>query len=113
MKNLRYTERTYPNIKDHPDFEVVKKGHENLFIVIAGGRSGTVLTDPAEYEHFFRGHLYIKAESDTVIQNFIDLQTELKEIANVTSRIRNCGLPKVVDAYTRRYGRPSTLYDQS
>jgi hypothetical protein len=109
VKNLRFHERTYPNIKYHPDFEIVRKGEENMFIVIIGGRSGTVLTDPDDYNHFVEGHLYIRAESDRVIQNFIDLQPELKDIANVTSRIRNCGLTKIVDAYTRRYGRPNSL----
>jgi len=109
VKNLRFKHRTYPNIKHHPDFEIVEKGEENMFVVIAGGRSGTILTDPEDYDHFLEGHLYVRAKDDRVIQNFLDLQTELKEIANVTSRIRNCGLPKVVDAYTRRYGRPNVL----
>jgi len=109
VKNLRFKCRTYPNINHHPDFEIVEKGEENMFVVIVGGRSGTILTDPVDYEHFVEGHLYIKAKDDQVIQNFLDLQPELKEIANVTSRIRNCGLPKVVDAYTRRYGRPNVL----
>ena len=106
---MRFKERTYPNIKHHPDFEIVEKGEENMFVVIMGGRSGTILTDPADYDHFLEGHLYVKAKDEGVIQNFLDLQAELKEIANVTSRIRNCGLPKVVDAYTRRYGRPNVL----
>ena len=109
MKNQRRKEREYSALKYHPDFEIVEKGEENLFLVAAGGRSGTVLTDPDDYDHFVTGHLYIKAKNDQVIQNFIDLQPELKAIANITSRIRNCGLPKVVDAYSRKYGRPNSL----
>ena len=109
MKNQRRKAREYSALRYHPDFEIVEKGEENMFLVIMGGRSGTVLTDPEDYDHFVEGHLYIKAKNERVIQNFIDLQPELKEIANITSRIRNCGLPKVVDAYTRRYGRPNSL----
>ena len=110
MKNLRFKERTYPNIKHHPDFEIVEKGEENLFIVAFGWRSGTIMTDPAEYDHFVTdGHLFIKTKNEDVIQNFLDLEVELNDIADITSRIRNCGLPKVVDAYTRRYGRPNVL----
>ena len=106
---MRFKERTYLNIRHHPDFEIVEKGEENMFIVVVGWRSGTILTDPADYDHFLKKHLYVKAKDDQVIQNFLDLQSELKEIANVSTRVRVCSLPKVVDAYTRRYGRPNVL----
>ena len=109
VKDLREQERSYSRLSYHPDFDVVGRGEENLFIVSQGARSGTVLTNPEDYNHFTDAHIFIRTRHDGVVQNFIDLQTELKEIANVTARVRGCGLAKVVDAYTRRYGRPNSL----
>ena len=111
MKNLRHKERTWSSIRHHPDFEEVSKGEENVFIVTVGWNSGTVHTDIKEYDHYSDIHLFLKARDDGAIQNFVALQDELQRLANETMRVRSCGLPQIIDAYVRVYGRPELLHE--
>ena len=111
MKNLRLKEKTWRNIKHHPDFDEVSKGDENVFIVTVGWNSGTVHTDIKNYDHYSNIHLFLKAKNTAVVENIVGLQDELQELANVTMRVRSCGLPQIIDAYDRMYGRPNVLLD--
>ena len=113
MKNIRRQSKGYRTLKTHPDFDVVTKGDENVFIVSQGARSGTVFTDPELYDHFTDAHLFIRAKDDTVISNIQSLQPELQRRANVTARIRNCGLHQFIDAYENKYGRTTPLTSDS
>jgi len=114
MKNMRRSEKEYYHIKDHPDFRIVEKGEEDVFIVAIGARSGTVMTDPMDYDHFTpEHHIFLKANDQQVIQNLLSLQEELQEIANVTARVRGCGLYRIIDTYTNKYGRRNRLTSHS
>ena len=113
MNNQRKFEKVYGNEKSHPDFDIVTKGDENVFIVSQGARSGTVFTDPELYDHFTDAHLFIRAKDDTVIRNIQSLQPELKRRANITARIRGCGLHQFIDAYENKYGRTTPLTSDS
>jgi hypothetical protein len=109
MKNLRI-EKSISKPMTHPDFDFVKPGEENLFIVAAGGRSGRVFTDYKHYRHYTVGmHHYIRASQD-VIDNFIKLESELLRIADSeTTRVRGVPTGRLVRAYISAYGSPELL----
>ena len=111
MKNLRLQGRTWTRLRHHPDFEVVQKGKENLFIVTNGYRSGDVHTDISKYDHYADFHLFIKAKDSVVIDKIVSLQEELREMSNVTSRVRSVTLCQIIDLYEKNYGRPEVLFE--
>jgi hypothetical protein len=108
MKNLRIKEKK-EKVVTHPDFEVVPRGHEDVMIVTWGGKSGTVYTNPSDYEQYEDYHIFLKAYGDKVIQRLKDLEPTLRDGANDFTRARNCYLADVVDAYVEAHGRPEII----
>ena len=106
---MRNHEPPYVRINHHPDFEVVVRGEEDIFIIADGHRSGTVFTDPEDYEHMIDGHIFIRTKDEEVLQRLVSMEEDLKRIGDYYSRVRHCHLVDVIDAYTRRYGRPNVL----
>ena len=99
----------FVRIYNHPDFDVVERGEENLFIISDGHRSGTIFTDPKDYDHLTDDHLFIRTKNKDVLDRFLSIEEELKELGNYYSRVRHCHLVDVVHVYTRKYGRPNSL----
>ena len=108
MKNMRIREGKI-KIETHPDFEVVPRGQEDVMIVTWGGKSGTVYTDPKDYENYQDYHIFLKVYGSKVVQNLVNLEPTLREGAQEFARARNCYLSDVVDAYVDQYGRPEIL----
>ena len=107
MINLRIKTKK-KNLKTHPDFDFVSRGQENVMIVTWGGKSGTVYTDPSEYEKYEDYHMFIQA-SPQVVQNLKSIEPDLLLLADVYARARNCKEADVVRIYTEKYGRKDLL----
>ena len=108
MKNLRIKEKK-TKIDTHPDFEVVPRGQEDVMIVTWGGKSGTVYTDPKDYEKYEDYHIFLKAHGDDVVNRLKSIESILREGASEFVRARNCYLSDVVEAYEGEYGRPELI----
>ena len=110
MRNLREKKSALHKNLIHPDFEFVEPGEENLFIVRMGGRSGKVLTDKKEYEHYIVANHHCIYASEEVIKNFIKLEPELIRISSEEySRTRNMVTGRLIQAYINQYGNPEVL----
>ena len=108
MKDLRQNNSPSTNLKSHPDFDFVKPGHENLFMVGLGGRSGTVFTDIKDYGHYssFAGlHNYILCHEEETIERIKSLQKTLKETAHFrsTARLLSCNRTDIIRVYDEHY----------
>ena len=108
MKNLRIREAEKKE-KYHPDFEVVRRGLEDVMVVTWGGKSGTVYTDPNDYQKYEDYHIFLKTHGDHVIQNLKSIEPKLLELANRYARARNCYLEDVVRVYSEEFGRPEVI----
>ena len=108
MKNLR--QRNDFRADSHPDFEFVRPGEENVFVV-GFGDAGKVFTDYADYKHFTtgnglgNGHLYIKCYEETIASRIKDLELLLREEARMyyTTTVFHCTRKMLVEIYRRVY----------
>lgn len=108
MKNLRIREKK-SKIDTHPDFEAVSRGQEDVMIVTWGGKSGTVFTDPKDYDKYEDYHIFLKVHGDDVVDRLKSIESTLKQGAAEFVRARNCYLSDVVEAYEGEYGRPEII----
>jgi len=109
MMNLRIRAKDII-INDHPDFEIVSPGNENVFVVGFGGRSGKVFTDKKDYDHMKDGGgVYILAPNEEIVENLKSIEPELYALAESYARMKHCYRHDVIRVYTERYGRKDPL----
>ena len=108
MINLRIHSKGPPVPSSHPDFDFVKPGEENVFMVGLGCRSGIVFTQSSDYEHFSREaglHRYIKCVDEETIKRFHQMQKNLIEKIDFrsTARLLSCTGKDIVETYMEHY----------
>ena len=114
MDNLRHKRKPLFVPASHSDFEFVSPGHENIFMVALGCKSGLVLDDPKDYEHFSRDrklHHFIKCDEDTV-DRIKGLECVLREKIDFrsTARLLACTRKDIIETYINLY--PERLIDR-
>ena len=108
MKNLRERQKELNTPRSHPDFDFVKPGVENVFMVGLGCKSGIVFTEPDDYEHFSREkglHRFIKCHDTDTIDRFKGMQENLIEkiYFRSTARLLACTQKDVIQTYIEHY----------
>ena len=104
MKNLREYSKIGSS-KHHPDFEFVKPGKENLFIVRMGD-AGKVYSDKDEYGHYTEvegGHHFIYCYEEETIERMKKIERLLVASSYSDSTIRNCHRSVVRRIYMQSY----------
>ena len=117
MKNQRLTTKAFiPS--GHPDFDFVKPGNENLFMVGFGCHSGRVFTDSKEYEHYSRVdkmHHFIRCKDSDTIVRFKGMEEDLvfKLNFSATAKLLSTNKRKIIETYIENYPERNlgTLYD--
>ena len=114
MKNLRYKRKNRFVPTSHPDLDFVSPGHENIFMVALGCKSGLVFDDPKDYEHFSRDrklHHFIQCDEDTV-NRIKGLESMLREKIHFrsTARLLNCTRKDIIETYMNLY--PERVIDR-
>ena len=112
MNNLRQRVDFRPN--SHPDFDFVRPGQENIFVV-GFGDAGKVFLDYDDYKHFScgdgsgNGHLYIKCYEDEILKRIKELEPLLKEESRLyyTTTVFHCTRKMLVEMYSRTYDEQS------
>ena len=111
MKNLRVYSKDVI-INDHPDFDIVPPGQENVFVVGFGGRSGKVFTDKADYANMKEGGgVYILAPNEEIIENLKSIEPDLYSLAESYARMKHCYRHDVIRVYSKKFGRRSLITD--
>ena len=109
MNNLRILSKDVI-INDHPDFEIVPPGKENVFVVGFGGRSGKVFTDKNDYANMKDGGgVYILAPNGEIVENLKSIESDLYALAESYARMKHCYRHDVIRLYTKKYGRKDLL----
>ena len=108
MIDLRKRKREGRPPKSHPDFDFVKPGTENVFMVGLGCKSGIVFTEPNDYDHFSREkglHRFIKCIDSDTIERFKSMQGNLIEkiYFRSTARLLACTQKDVIETYLEHY----------
>ena len=113
MKDLRIR-KGHSLEYEHPDFDIVECGQENVFIIGFGGRSGKVCTDKSEYANMKKGGggTYIYAPSEQIIENLKACEPELWKIGEQYSRMKHVYQHDVIRVYESKFGRRCLLTDQ-
>ena len=114
MKNLRYKRKARFVPTSHPDLDFVSPGHENIFMVALGCKSGLVFDDPRDYEHFSRDrklHHFIQCDEDTA-NRIKGLESILREKIHFrsTARLLNCTRKDIIETYINLY--PDRVLDR-
>jgi hypothetical protein len=94
--------------RSHPDFDFVKPGVENVFMVGLGCKSGIVFTEADDYDHFSREkglHRFIRCYDMDTIDRFKDMQENLIEklYFRSTARLLSCTQKDVIETYIEHY----------
>jgi hypothetical protein len=109
MKDIRIRKKD-PIENNHPDFDIVPPGEENVFIVGFGGRSGKVCTDKSEYASMKDGGgIYIHAPTEEIIENLKSIEPDLIYVGEQYARMKHCYRHDVIRVYENKFGRRCLL----
>ena len=111
VKNLRIRNRC-DLVYEHPDFDIVDPGKENVFVIGFGGRSGKVCTDKSEYAKMKddgNGGTYIYAPSEEIVENLKSIEPDLIEVGEQFARMKHCYQHDVISVYESKFGRRCLL----
>ena len=108
MIDLRKKHREADLPRSHPDFDFVKPGVENVFMVGLGCESGIVFTEADDYDHFSRErglHRFIRCYDKDTIDRFKGMQENLIEkiYFRSTARLLSCTQRDVIETYIEHY----------
>ena len=107
MKNQRLRSKVFVP-SGHPDFDFVKPGYENLFMVGLGYHTGRVFTEEEDYNHYSRAkgvHHFIKCRDIDTIQRFKNMERDFLSKLNftATARLLTASRRKIIETYIENY----------
>ena len=105
MINLREESDDRP--KTHNDFEFVKKGSENLFVVGFGRGAGKVHMTLEKYDHYVtEGHFFVKCHHEEVRDRIKTIESELIRLSREyqgTPGMYHCNKKIIVEVYDQHF----------
>ena len=117
MKNQRLRSKVFVP-SGHPDFDFVKPGYENLFMVGFGYHTGKVFTELKDYEHYSRAektHYFIRCADIDTVERFKNMEESFLAKLNfsATARLLTTNKRKIIETYIENYPERTlgTLYD--